>query len=634
MPTFAELINANPQQVQDLLDMAKASEAAKAASSLQEEAQAGQEMLAKLKETSEAPAEYASKKAKALAKSAKAAMGQVGEGVISDLPQMSGRMAAASEKAARAAAGTVGEGVIPMSGQTPSFLQRIASLAEKGGSSVLEKLGVSGEALSALASKSSPALKTGAKIGAKAALPLAIASEIASTPSAGANSDVTPNRQMSPQEMDYLASEGTPVNYQPPGESSKMNPVMASSMYDSPEKIVADLARAKEDPTRRLAAPESASGALKPAPRTVSAGEPSAAQVEKQEQDVALSNLLKSQGDEQSRYAELLNRFKDAQERQRMAQLGVGLTQAAERIGSSIAMVKPGDQTPYEQAMKLAGGITDEFKEEAAVAREAEKNDPNSAESRSMRALLKEQGIAVPDNISAAFIEKQYPQFANILSRREAAKERAELRRERAEERAERKFDRLDQEKRSIALRIAPKIQNKQYETLAELQSQKALIDEAVNNPNPQRDTTMFYAFVKALDPNSVVREGEIKFSQAARSIPASVRGLFNKGFKGQMLLPEERKNIQDFMNQRLSLAKGAWEASAAPYLKQAEESKIDRELIAPGISALESAPAKSEKKTIKLAQKLSGKAGKTFTDNKTGKKYVVNSDETSATEL
>jgi hypothetical protein len=634
MPTFAELINANPQQVQDLLDMAKASEAAKAASSLQEEAQAGQEMLAKLKETSEAPAEYASKKAKALAKSAKAAMGQVGEGVISDLPQMSGRMAAASEKAARAAAGTVGEGVIPMSGQTPSFLQRIASLAEKGGSSVLEKLGVSGEALSALASKSAPALKTGAKIGAKAALPLAIASEITSTPSAGANSDVTPNRQMSPQEMDYLASEGTPVNYQPPGESSKMNPVMASSMYDSPEKIVADLARAKEDPTRRLAAPESASGALKPAPRTVSAGEPSAAQVEKQEQDVALSNLLKSQGDEQSRYAELLNRFKDAQERQRMAQLGVGLTQAAERIGSSIAMVKPGDQTPYEQAMKLAGGITDEFKEEAAVAREAEKNDPNSAESRSMRALLKEQGIAVPDNISAAFIEKQYPQFANILSRREAAKERAELRRERAEERAERKFDRLDQEKRSIALRIAPKIQNKQYETLAELQSQKALIDEAVNNPNPQRDTTMFYAFVKALDPNSVVREGEIKFSQAARSIPASVRGLFNKGFKGQMLLPEERKNIQDFMNQRLSLAKGAWEASAAPYLKQAEESKIDRELIAPGISALESAPAKSEKKTIKLAQKLSGKAGKTFTDNKTGKKYVVNPDETSATEL
>jgi hypothetical protein len=192
----------------------------------------------------------------------------------------------------------------------------------------------------------------------------------------------------------------------------------------------------------------------------------------------------------------------------------------------------------------------------------------------------------------------------------------------------------LDQERRSIALRIAPKIQNKQYETLAELQSQKARIDEAVNNPNPQRDTTMFYSFVKALDPNSVVREGEIKFSQAARSIPTSVRGIFNKAFKGQMLLPEERKNIQEFMNQRLDLAKKSWEASAAPYLKQAEGSKIDRELIAPGISALESAPAKSEKKTIKLAQKLSGKAGKTFTDNKTGKKYVVNLDETSATEL
>jgi hypothetical protein len=43
---------------------------------------------------------------------------------------------------------------------------------------------------------------------------------------------------------------------------------------------------------------------------------------------------------------------------------------------------------------------------------------------------------------------------------------------------------------------------------------------------------------------------------------------------------------------------------------------------------------SKSGKSTIKLAQKLSGKAGKTFTDNKTGKKYIVNPDETSATEL
>jgi hypothetical protein len=229
---------------------------------------------------------------------------------------------------------------------------------------------------------------------------------------------------------------GVPVNYQPSGDRSEMNPIMASSMYDSPQQIVADLARAKEQPARQLAAPGASSEALKPVPRTVSAGEPSVSQVQKQEQDAALAQVLKSQDAEQSRYADLLNRFKEAQERQRIAQLGVGLTQAAERIGSAIAMTKPGDQSVYQQAMKQAAGITDEFKEEAAVAKEAEKNDPNSPESKSARALLKQQGINVPDNISAAFIEKQYPQFANILNRREAAKERAEIRKERAEDRS------------------------------------------------------------------------------------------------------------------------------------------------------------------------------------------------------
>lgn len=536
--------------------------------------------------------------------------------VISDLPQVSGKMGEAIEKAKRAAAGVPwqpAEGVINLPApKSPSFLEKISSLAKKAGPDALEKMGLSKNAIASLFEKAAPV----AKIGTKLAGPLGLALDAAAASPVGEESDIPKNpftgeaRQLSRAEMASL-SPGTPVDYYPPAGRSEMNPPMASSKYDSLENIVADTTRPPEESdVRALAAEtqtEEAKRVLSPKARMISAGEPTAAQVAKQTEEAALGKIL----GQKSEYEDLLARYKDAEERQRLAQLGVSLGQAGERIGSALAMVKPGDQSFYEQQMKLAGEITDEFKEEEAVRREGEKNDPKSETSVSMRNLLKEQGITVPENISAAFIEKQYPQFANILSRREAAKERAELRKERAEERADRKFDKLDSERKSLAIRLAPKIQNKQYETLSELQAQKSLIDEAVANPNPQRDTTMFYSFVKALDPNSVVREGEIKFSQAARSIPSSVRGLFNKGFKGQMLLPEERKNIQDFMNQRLGLARSAWEASASPFLKQADEAKIDRELVAPGVAAL--APLETKQKNPKVQE---------FADKHTGGDY------------
>lgn len=531
--------------------------------------------------------------------------------VISDLPSVSGKMGAAVDKLKSAAAGVPwqpADGVINLpAAKSPSFLEKVSSLAKKASPDVLEKMGFSKNTLASLFQKATPF-----------AGPVGLALDVAAASPAGEDSDIPKNpftgeaRQLSSEEAAAL-HPGTTVDYYPPSGRSEMNPTMASSKYDSLENIIADTSRLPEDNnTRMLAASaqpevEEAKRVLAPKPRMVSAGEPSATQIAKQAEDAALDKIL----NQRSEYEDLLARYKEAEERQRLAQLGVSLGQAGERVGSAIAMVKPGDQSFYEQQMKLAGGITDEFKEEEAVRREAEKNDPKSETSVSMRNLLKEQGITVPETISAAFIEKQYPQFANIIAQRRAAEERAESRRERAEERADRALSKLDSEKQSIALRIAPKIQNKQYETLAELQAQKALIDEAVTNPNPQRDTTMFYSFVKALDPNSVVREGEIRFSQAARSIPSSVRGLFNKGFKGQMLLPEERRNIQDFMNQRLTLARSAWEASASPFLKQADEAKIDRELVAPGTAAL--APLETKQKNPKVQE---------FADKHTGGDY------------
>jgi hypothetical protein len=564
MPTIAELSNVNSQQVQDLLDMAKASEAAKAASSLQEEAQAGQEMLAKIKESSESPAEYANKRAKALAKSAKAAMGEAGEGVIS-LP--SGRAAAAAERAARAAAGSVGEGVIPMSGQTPSFLQRIASLAEGSGAAVLEKLGVSKEALGALASKTSPALKTGVK--AMLSTPASVALGVLDPTEAAASSEF-PHGAGSKKVITGMDDYKDEATFKAPpiqrasspfdsveqirrdAQNQPLNPSYVKALADLKEKraeyfeylkkdetmpsetkaghwnaflannsdealhqralekaaeIDSDKAElktqisdvqqriseaqnpfARDDLTKRLAqlnsrlrsyepgfggsdasrmvaapsspmppeppeveqvlsqtpsgqpAPTPASATvgapsiLKPKARTSSAGEPTAAQVTKEARQEELTKFLGEQAAKQIAEQEsLLARFKDAQERERLAQLGVGLAQAAERMGSAIAMVKPGDQTPYEQAMKLAGGITDDFKEEVAMADEAEKRDPKSAISKTYQDFFKSMGVAITGNESAEVLMKVLPfvqQYQSQKENREARMVQQQIQRE------------------------------------------------------------------------------------------------------------------------------------------------------------------------------------------------------------
>ena len=67
---------------------------------------------------------------------------------------------------------------------------------------------------------------------------------------------------------------------------------------------------------------------------------------------------------------------------------------------------------------------------------------------------------------------------------------------------------------------------------------------EASKNPSAKGDISMVYSFVKALDPTSAVREGEIDLVNANRSVPDRVKGYAQKLANGQSLLPNERADI------------------------------------------------------------------------------------------
>lgn len=67
---------------------------------------------------------------------------------------------------------------------------------------------------------------------------------------------------------------------------------------------------------------------------------------------------------------------------------------------------------------------------------------------------------------------------------------------------------------------------------------------EAMKDPTPKGDMAMVYSYIKALDPDSVVREGEIDLVNANRSIPDRIKGYAQRLATGKSLLPSERQDL------------------------------------------------------------------------------------------
>lgn len=69
----------------------------------------------------------------------------------------------------------------------------------------------------------------------------------------------------------------------------------------------------------------------------------------------------------------------------------------------------------------------------------------------------------------------------------------------------------------------------------------------AASDPSPAGDMSLIFGYMKMLDPESTVREGEYASAEKARAVPASVLNIYNKILTGQKLTPEQRI---DFVNQ------------------------------------------------------------------------------------
>jgi hypothetical protein len=152
---------------------------------------------------------------------------------------------------------------------------------------------------------------------------------------------------------------------------------------------------------------------------------------------------------------------------------------------------------------------------------------------------------------------------------------------------------------------------------------------EASENPSAKGDLTMVYSFVKALDPESVVREGEISLLNANRNVPDKIKGYAQRLATGQSLLPKER---EDLLNQARTLTNTDYKRSrndVKAYRDNAQRLGLDADLYAPDPYATfkpkaETSTKKASISDIAATAKASGRSTKEVTDALRAKGYTI----------
>lgn len=89
-------------------------------------------------------------------------------------------------------------------------------------------------------------------------------------------------------------------------------------------------------------------------------------------------------------------------------------------------------------------------------------------------------------------------------------------------------------------------------------------------------DMSMIFAYMKMLDPGSVVREGEFANAQNTAGIPDRVRAAYNNALRGERLAPEQRKNFKSEAENIFANARRQQDIIDSYYGDQASQGKYD----------------------------------------------------------
>lgn len=114
------------------------------------------------------------------------------------------------------------------------------------------------------------------------------------------------------------------------------------------------------------------------------------------------------------------------------------------------------------------------------------------------------------------------------------------------------------------------------YKKLVASKTAAENIEKAVNDPGAYGDLGMLFDYMKALDPISVVREGEQEMFKKTGSFTQSMANTMNKIVNGQTVTPEQRKEVLKYAKNRLRTAHDQYKNHSEPTLRQSKRLGVD----------------------------------------------------------
>jgi len=103
-------------------------------------------------------------------------------------------------------------------------------------------------------------------------------------------------------------------------------------------------------------------------------------------------------------------------------------------------------------------------------------------------------------------------------------------------------------------------------------------VRNAASNPSAANDLALIFAYMKMLDPGSVVREGEFANAQNAAGIPDRVWNAYNNALKGERLNDDQRRQFVQSADQVASSARNQLDSVAKRYQETARQYGYDPE--------------------------------------------------------
>lgn len=114
-------------------------------------------------------------------------------------------------------------------------------------------------------------------------------------------------------------------------------------------------------------------------------------------------------------------------------------------------------------------------------------------------------------------------------------------------------------------------------------------IQQSLKNPNAAGDIDFIYGIAKIFDPDSVVREGELKIAQSTGSIGEQLQGWFSRLSKGEASLTQDvRERLLEVAKTRMGELKSSVDTRLEPYNSIADRAKINRADIMPQFPAFQ----------------------------------------------